>query len=170
MDTISEARLQLLYPPLADKFRRMSEILALDPSPTTVRLTQGLRSWGDQAKLYAQGRTSPGLIVTNAPPGYSWHEYGLAGDLAVMVNGEPDWDLAHPAWSRIVTVGESLGLTAGAHWQHPDIPHFQLTGSFPVSPNAEARQILLNEGVEAFWGVAFWGVWFGDSQGGMLNA
>ncbi|MNC30597.1 Peptidoglycan L-alanyl-D-glutamate endopeptidase CwlK precursor [compost metagenome] len=38
-------------------------------------ITQGYRSKAEQDGLYAQGRTKPGSIVTNARGGYSYHNY-----------------------------------------------------------------------------------------------
>jgi hypothetical protein len=46
-------------------------------------IVTGARSAEDQAKLYAIGRTEPGEIVTNDPPGKSWFERGLAVEMAV---------------------------------------------------------------------------------------
>ena len=43
-----------------------------------LRITQGYRSIAEQDALYAQGRTAPGEIVTNARGGQSYHNYGLA--------------------------------------------------------------------------------------------
>ena len=45
-------------------------------------ITSGFRSVADQNTLYAQGRTQPGNIVTNARGGRSLHNYGLAVDVA----------------------------------------------------------------------------------------
>ena len=59
---------------------------------TTFRVTMGLRTIDEQNTLYAQGRTVPGQIVTNAPGGTSYHNYGLAVDICEMVNGQPDWN------------------------------------------------------------------------------
>jgi peptidoglycan L-alanyl-D-glutamate endopeptidase CwlK len=47
----------------------------------TFEVLSGLRSYAQQAALFAQGRTKPGKIVTNARPGSSWHNYGLAIDV-----------------------------------------------------------------------------------------
>lgn len=49
------------------------------------------RSLARQADLFAQGRTKPGKIVTNAEPGLSSHHYGLALDIAYYLNGRWDW-------------------------------------------------------------------------------
>jgi len=53
----------------------------------TAEVLSGLRSYQQQAALYAQGRTKPGKIVTNARPGSSWHNYGLAIDLGLFKAG-----------------------------------------------------------------------------------
>ncbi|MGN7308723.1 M15 family metallopeptidase, partial [Bacillus subtilis] len=36
-------------------------------------ITQGLRTVAEQDALYAQGRSKPGKVVTNARGGYSYH-------------------------------------------------------------------------------------------------
>lgn len=49
-----------------------------------VRIISGRRSWPEQARLYAQGRTEPGPRVTNARAGQSFHNYGLGWDIALF--------------------------------------------------------------------------------------
>jgi peptidoglycan L-alanyl-D-glutamate endopeptidase CwlK len=152
MDPASEARLALVNPQLASKIRLLATLL--DDEGIHIRVTQGLRSWNDQQKLYAQGRTTPGKIVTNAAPGHSWHELGMACDVAPFdSSGQPDWNVSHPAWKRIVGLGESLGMYSGDEFAHcpKDDAHFQLTGTFPVSPNDEARSVFLNAGMTSVW-------------------
>lgn len=117
-----------------------------------VQVTQGLRSWAEQAALYAQGRTAPGGIVTNAQPGHSYHQFGLAVDVAPFDAGIPDWNSAHPVWKRIVSVGVSVGLVDGAEWRtFPDWPHFQMTGQLPVSPDDAVRAAFLAGGIDQVW-------------------
>src|SRR5208337_955731 len=152
MDSISESRLQLVCPTLSDKIQQLAAML--EDEGIVFRVTQGLRSWNDQDKLYQQGRTTPGKIVTNAPAGTSWHNFGLAVDIVPMDQDppQPDWDTSHPVWQRLIAVGESLGLYSGSEFAHiKDEPHFQLTGSFPVSPNDEVRQIFKDAGMEEIW-------------------
>lgn len=151
MDATSEARLDLVCPALAAKIRQMAEMM--EQERVIIKVTQGLRSWSEQARLYAQGRTSPGMIVTNAPPGHSYHQYGLAVDLVPLdLRGQLDWNAQHPVWHRLVEVGISLGLVAGAGWRtFPDWPHFQLTGTFPTSPDDEVRQLFMNVGMQEMW-------------------
>lgn len=157
MDHTSEARLSLVHPKVADLAHKLYDALQLEG--IDIHVVQGFRSYNDQKKLWDQGRDANGnvvnsaIIVTNAPPGHSWHEFGLAIDVCPFVDGQPDWDLQNPAWKRIVAVGESLGFYSGSHFVHPrpDWPHLQLTGKFPVSPTGEVRQIFLDAGVQGVW-------------------
>lgn len=92
-----------------------------------VLVTCTLRSNAEQAALYAQGRSGPGHIVTNAPAGRSAHNFGLALDVVPMVNGKPDWNGGDPIWQQI----GQLGVAAGLQWAgtpgfpFPELPHFQ---------------------------------------------
>lgn len=154
MDAISKARLQLINPRLATAVEKLDEILTLEK--ISFRVVQALRSWDEQEKLYAQGRTAPGKIVTQAAGGHSWHNFGLAVDLAIMEeNGQIDWNAAHPAWQRMIQVGEMLGMYSGSHFRtFPDNPHFQMTGRFPISPDDEARVIFRQGGMSWVWAEA----------------
>ncbi|MDA7028670.1 M15 family metallopeptidase, partial [Bacillus sp. CLL-7-23] len=49
-----------------------------------VQMTSGYRSFAEQNKLYAKGRTASGKIVTNAKAGQSNHNYGLAVDYVLL--------------------------------------------------------------------------------------
>ncbi len=153
LDSISEERLALVHPLLARKIQQMADILAVDRPPVVFRVTQGLRTWNEQALLYAEGRTGPGAIVTNAPPGHSYHNFGLAVDLVPLTQGLTlDWNVTHPVWKRLVQVGTSLGLTAGAQFRSfPDYPHFQLTGSLPASPDDNVRKVFQSDGIVGVW-------------------
>lgn len=156
MDTISEARLQLVWPVLADKIHTMASMLELEG--IEIRVVQGLRTWSDQEALYAQGRSKPGIIVTNAHGGQSYHNFGMAVDCAPSRFGpghpyDPDWNSVHPYWLRMETVGVSLGLKAGAMWRSfPDAPHFELTGDFPPEvPSVQVKKIYADKGMPGVW-------------------
>jgi peptidoglycan LD-endopeptidase CwlK len=154
MNAASLAKLQEVNPALASKIQQMAEILSLDPQPITLIVTAGQRTWLEQNQLYAEGRTLPGKVVTDAPAGYSWHNLGSAVDCAPeVVDGTIDWNPDHPQWKRMEAVGVSLGLVSGATFiRLVDAPHFQLTGRFPEdAPDDEARQIWQEQGAAAFW-------------------
>ncbi|HET6625076.1 MAG TPA: M15 family metallopeptidase [Nocardioidaceae bacterium] len=104
-------------------------------------IVSGLRTFPEQAGLYAQGRSKPGKIVTNAKPGQSYHNFGLAFDFAVMKNGSLVWDPGHPDWKAFVRMGKKSGFSWGGDWtSFKDYPHLQwadapglatLRGDFP---------------------------------------
>lgn len=156
MDTVSEQRLSLVFPDLATKIHQMDK--ELEKQKILIRVVQGLRTWEEQDGLYAQGRTKPGSIVTNCPGGKSYHNFGLAVDCVPSVNGidqkyQPDWNSNHECWKTMESVGQDLGLVAGAFWRtFVDAPHFQLNGRFPVgAPNDEVRQLFKDGGLMAIW-------------------
>jgi peptidoglycan LD-endopeptidase CwlK len=156
MDNLSEARLAVVHPLLAERVRSMADLLAGEN--INIRVVQGLRTWQEQAELYDRGRDEDGnvvdksKVVTNAKPGASWHNYGLAVDVAPFDDGIPDWNADHPVWKRIVAVGESCGLVSGSMWKtFPDWPHFQMTGRLPASPDDAVKQVYRQGGVDAVW-------------------
>ena len=156
MDVVSQQRLVLVMPELASKITAL--ITGLEAEGHEVRVVQGLRTWQQQDALYAQGRTAPGEIVTNARGGESYHNFGLAVDLVPSINGieavyQPDWNSAHPLWKEMESKGEALGLVSGSLWRTlPDAPHFQLTGEFSEDkPTAQLFDFLKNGGLTAVW-------------------
>jgi peptidoglycan LD-endopeptidase CwlK len=154
VDVVSEQRLSEVYPGLAKLVREMAA--QLEAEGIDIRVTQSLRTMAEQEALYAEGRTEPGAVVTNAQPGYTWHQFGLAVDVAPLTPQGVDWNTSHPVWGRIVAVGTGLGLMAGAEWRSfPDWPHFQLTGRFPATPNDEVRSLFQAEGLPGVWRAAF---------------
>lgn len=162
MDTNSEARLAFVYPLLAAKARQLADMA--EGEGITIIITQGLRTWSEQDRLWQKGRNADGSfidpvhhagVVTYARGGQSWHNLGLAFDIAIENPDHTlDWNASHPQWQRAIAIGISLGLTSGSTWsvQKRDNPHFQLTGRFPEgSPNAEVRQLFMDGGINAVW-------------------
>ena len=90
-----------------------------------VILTSGYRSCEEQDKLYAAGRTKPGKVVTNARSGYSWHNFGLAGDYAFVINGKVTWN---GPWDTFGKIARECGIEWGGGWtKFKDRPHVQWT-------------------------------------------
>jgi peptidoglycan L-alanyl-D-glutamate endopeptidase CwlK len=115
--------------PLAERLIARAERAGI---PLTIICT--LRSMEEQAELYAQGRSKPGPIVTNARPGYSYHNFGLAFDvvptrLLMMKNwGEtPEHrSEARALWDQLGSIGVDIGLTWGGDFTTlKDRPHFE---------------------------------------------
>jgi len=97
------------------------------------------RSQAEQAELYAIGRTTPGKIVTNAKPGYSYHNWGLAFDCVPLINGKPMWDSKNPMWQKLGELGKSVGLEWAGDWKKfKEYPHFQLA-LYPIEDLVEKR-------------------------------
>lgn len=87
-----------------------------------------MRSKAEQDALYAQGRTAPGSVVTNAKYPWSLHCWGVALDFAPVVGGKADYSNV-ALFERVGAIGESLGLDWGGRWTSiVDRPHFQLRG------------------------------------------
>ena len=76
-----------------------------------IRVTHTLRTMDEQAKLYAQGRTLPGDVVTRAKPGQSPHNYGLAFDIC-FAGADPYPDAEDPRWKLLGVMGEEAEIHA----------------------------------------------------------
>jgi len=115
---------------------------AIKESPVDFTITEGLRTTARQQALYAQGRTKPGIRVTNADGlrNKSSHQaksdgYGHAVDLypffsgQVQVNHKDTIKNLEKIAIHIKAVAKCLGhkITWGGDWKNPyDPPHFQL--------------------------------------------
>jgi peptidoglycan L-alanyl-D-glutamate endopeptidase CwlK len=111
----------------------------------------GNRTWEEQAKIYAQGRTAPGKIVTNAKPGYSNHNFGIAVDMGVFKDGKY-LDGSKPSEAeafhrKAATIAEKYGIEWGGSWKSfKDYPHFEYKTGKAL---AQLRQ-LVTEGKDIF--------------------
>jgi len=95
-----------------------------------LRVVQGLRTPEEQDALYAQGRTAPGPVVTNARGGLSNHNYGLSVDVvpASLIDTE-NWSPDDPVWNTIGALARQAGLEWGGDWGSPDRPHIQMANA-----------------------------------------
>ncbi|MCD1627041.1 M15 family metallopeptidase [Seohaeicola saemankumensis] len=115
----SRLRLQPLVQRQADV---IVETMAMFGHP--VRIVEGFRSNERQDELYAQGRTTPGIVVTNARGGESAHNYGVAVDFVFRNEG---YDAPEELWQTLGSIGESAGFEWGGRWKtFPDKPHFEM--------------------------------------------
>ena len=95
-------------------------------------ITCGHRSPEEQARLYAQGRTTPGQIVTWTLESYHNHTPALAFDFCPWTPGTGlDWDnlqMFNQIGYAMLYVGRSWGWDVewGGLWKNVDRPHFQL--------------------------------------------
>ncbi|MEZ5462079.1 M15 family metallopeptidase [Dokdonella sp.] len=90
-----------------------------------INIISGSRSYAEQDALYAQGRTRPGNVVTNARGGYSNHNFGIAFDVGLFERNQYLGE--SPMYKAVGALGEELGLEWGGNWRTiVDQPHFQL--------------------------------------------
>lgn len=137
-DQISYQRVQLLHPHLrAEAERIIDSIESKWPESMAVRVTSTYRSFKEQDALYAKGRTTKGYKVTNAKSGQSLHNYGLALDFVILLNGKTiSWDTVIDRdfngiadWWDVINAFKEAGWESGADFKSfKDLPHLQKTG------------------------------------------
>lgn len=135
MDKVTLQRIEKLHPVVREEVKQI--IKDCDEALTgraKVRITQGLRSFEEQEKLYAIGRITSGKKLTNAKAGQSIHNYGLAVDICLMIDGKAaswdtvkDWDNDQVAdWYECVKIFAKYGWNWGGNWKtFKDLPHFE---------------------------------------------
>lgn len=101
-----------------------------------VRIAYGVRTWSEQEALYAKGRSAPGPKVTNAAPGRSMHNYGLAVDIVLIIDGKiASWDTLkdfdgdkQADWMEVVRIFKAHGMKWGGDFAtFKDMPHFEMS-------------------------------------------
>ncbi|HMM59451.1 MAG TPA: M15 family metallopeptidase [Candidatus Rifleibacterium sp.] len=89
-------------------------------------IISGRRTMAEQKEIYAQGRTKPGKVVTNAAPGSSAHNFGLAADVAPLRNGKIWWGAPREVWRQMADLAQGMGLVAGFYFTTIfDAPHIE---------------------------------------------
>ena len=137
MDKVTIDRIQLLHPKLRDEatdiYHDICEVLK---GKAMCRFTHTLRTFAEQNALY---NTKP--QVTKAKGGQSYHNYGLAIDIVLIIdkdgNGSYEtasWDVktdfdgdGKADWMEIVAIFKRYGWEWGGDWKFYDAPHFQKT-------------------------------------------
>lgn len=128
LDARTKANILSLHPSIQSKAAAFMERIRTELGD--FRITSGYRSYEEQNALYAQGRTKPGKIVTGARGGFSNHNFGLAFDITLFVDGQPKWE--DPLYLRAGKIGEEMGWDwagGGTGEDFNDIPHFELPGA-----------------------------------------
>jgi peptidoglycan L-alanyl-D-glutamate endopeptidase CwlK len=123
-------RLDGVHPKLVTAVEKIQFVLAYLGHPMMV--TDGVRTLQQQIELYAQGRTAPGRIVTNADGirNKSNHQmkddgWGHAVDMTFIIDGRPAWPDKAP-WKLYGEVAKACGCNWGGDWSTPDRPHIEL--------------------------------------------
>ena len=123
--------MSLLHPRFAEKLQELEAQCSV--RGLVLGFSTGYRSAAEQDALYAQGRTAPGSIVTNARGGYSQHNWGIAADFFQNIVGH-----AYDEWffDTVGPMAEALGLGWGGRWtDFVDRPHLYLPdwGDMPTA-------------------------------------
>lgn len=137
MDNITLQRIEKIHPKLRVELKQIySEICDALNGRAICRFTQVLRTIAEQDALYAQGRTKAGLIVTNAKGGSSYHNFGLAVDVCLIIDGKTaswdfngDYDKDKVAdLVEVVQIFKKHGWKWGGDFKSfKDKPHFEKT-------------------------------------------
>lgn len=146
MDKSSQSKIQLLHPDLRElAISTFSQAEAKLTGRAKPRITATLRTFKEQQALYELGRTvvNPdgrssskpmGNIVTNAKAGQSIHNYGLALDFVLIIDGkDTSWNMVRDYdedgrsdWMEVVNVFKANGWEWGGDWaSFKDGPHLQ---------------------------------------------
>ncbi|WP_342388583.1 M15 family metallopeptidase [Salinicoccus bachuensis] len=105
-----------------------------------IKITDDFRSIKEQDGLFNKGRTFPGQIVTNAKGGESYHNYGLAIDYALEVDGKVIWDVGYDGndngasdWFEVADIAKDLGFEWGGDWDgFKDYPHLEMNFDYSI--------------------------------------
>lgn len=143
MDKVTLKRIELLHPDLRKEALEIYEDICSRLTGNTIcRFSHTLRTFAEQDALFAIGRTKPGKRVTNARGGQSYHNYGLAIDIVLLVDKDGNgtyetasWDTKTDFdkdgvsdWIECVSVFKIYGWEWGGDWRSfKDLPHFQKT-------------------------------------------
>jgi peptidoglycan L-alanyl-D-glutamate endopeptidase CwlK len=161
MDQITLARIELLHPSIRSEVREIyAEICKALTGKVRCRFSHTFRTFKEQKDLYAIGRNGDRRRrITNAKPGLSYHNYGLAIDIVLLIDNNGDgiyeqasWDTLADFdkdkmsdWSEIVTIFKSYGWAWGGDWNRfKDEPHFEKTFGYSV------RQLLTRHTAKQF--------------------
>lgn len=123
-----------LHPKLQEKLVELQKLCK--KNEISICIGECLRTVAEQDALYAQGRTKPGSIVTNARGSTysSMHQWGVAADFYLNMDVDGDGKTSDDAFNnatrifdKVGALGQSIGLEWGGGWKNPvDLPHFQL--------------------------------------------
>lgn len=124
----------ILHPTLQEKAALLKE--ECKKQGIFILFSECLRTTAEQDALYAQGRTNPGKIVTNAKGSTysSQHQWGIAVDFYLDMDIDGDGDKKDDAFNnatglfnKVGQIAKSLGLGWGGDWTSiKDLPHLYL--------------------------------------------
>lgn len=144
IDNITIERIKLLHPLLRKETEDLylNQIVPILTGKAMCRFAYTLRTFAEQNTLYAQGRTvlfdSKGNRlgqVTKAKAGQSFHNFGLALDIVLIIGKTASWDTVVdfdgdgiPDWMEAINIFRENGWTWGGDFKSiKDKPHVEKT-------------------------------------------
>lgn len=138
---INSRKLEDLLPQVRSRVEAF--LKAAEEAGIDLLVTSTYRDNASQDALYAQGRTAPGKVVTNAKAGQSYHNYRCAVDVVPLRNGKPVWDTKDPVWQTVGRLGKAAGLEWAGDWKRfKEFPHFQYTGGLTLAQLQQGAKIV----------------------------
>lgn len=124
----------------------MEECCLKTPKGVHPTFTETIRSYERSDALYNQpfdGKDNDGdgkideadEKVTNAKGGSSWHNFGLAADFVLIINGKTSW-IVDKNWLLCISIFEKYGFKSGIHFKSMkggDAPHIEKTFGLSLS-------------------------------------
>ena len=161
MDKISLNKIKTLHPLLREEAEKIyTQANNSLGKNVRLRFTHTYRSFEEQDALYRQRPK-----VTNAKGGQSYHNYGLAIDICLLIDKDNNgtfeaasWDSLKDFdgdmvadWMEVVSVFELFGWEWGGRWAgFKDKPHFQKTFGKSISTlfTSRANTPLIDNGIK----------------------
>lgn len=135
-DQRTEANIATLLPKTQIAARKAMIAIKALGGGLTVQILSGTRTYVEQTAIYAQGRSKPGKIVTNAKAGQSNHNFGIAFDIGIF-KGKTYYTGATAAQTKsyidVSKLIKPCGLLWGGDWKNPDYPHYELKTGMSVT-------------------------------------
>ena len=153
MDKVTLDRIETAHPKVrAELLAIYVEICEALKGRTLCRFTRVLSSFAEQDALF---NAKP--KVTNARGGESFHNYGLAVDIVMVLDKDNNgtfetasWDVkldfdtdGKSDWMEVVAIFKRHGWEWGGDWKFYDAPHFQKTLGYSIAQLKElhAKQV-----------------------------
>ena len=151
-DLLKRIDLDHLYLPFAE--RLLGLLAEARKRGVDYHVISGFRSYIEQDGLYAQGRSTPGAVVTNARGGESAHQFGIAADLCrdadVTRHGlQPDWE--PESYELLRELCPLFELVWGGTFHRPDRPHVQARGYVTAKQLKPLREAFEVAGLKGAW-------------------
>ncbi len=153
----TQKKIDTLHPKIREDAK--SFIIEVQNKGIFLLITSGYRDYTEQSALYQKGRikNKDGIwvkdsdrktdIVTNAKPGHSYHNFGLAFDVVEQKGKKLLWKKSQGArWKEISEIGIAYGFEWGGNFKSiSDKPHFQKRFGLNTS---ELRQKIIDKKVK----------------------